>query len=45
MGNSQAFRRLNRWLNAITGIVAWFNGGAKVFQQAWAAAEEDEAVG
>jgi hypothetical protein len=25
--------------------VAQFNGGAKVFGQAWAAAEEDEAVG
>jgi hypothetical protein len=29
----------------LRAIVAQFNGGAKAFQQAWAVAEEDEAVG
>ena len=50
MANSRAgcrrniIRRLNRRRNAIAGIVAQINGGAKVFQQALPAAEAAEAV-
>jgi hypothetical protein len=40
MANSQVGQMI-----AIAAIVAQFNGGATVFQQAWAAAKEDEAVG